>query len=344
MYRIDLADISDLQEWQSFVDSQPQAHALHHAGWFHVLRESFAVKPRFLIARNEDAAIAGVMPGYLSRSAVSGSHFTTLDAGVLAADPAAAEQLAEHARRLIVAEKAAYFLLRGAHGDGCNGQESRYVVSIVDTGGTADEILGRLKKKTRWYVRQGEKQGFSVRSDPDLACIDAFYQLYAAHVHRLGTPVMSKRMMQAMVRHLGPRRLRLLLVERGEQTVGGMLIVVGNRGFLDLYALVRHDLRDTAAGYLLYWRALELAAREGAGELNLGRSTVSSGTHLFKTKWGGRDEPLIYRYYFAPGVRRREGLGKFHSQETLAQRMWKHLPLWAANRIGPLLRRQLPFG
>jgi lipid II:glycine glycyltransferase (peptidoglycan interpeptide bridge formation enzyme) len=252
----------------------------------------------------------------------------------------------EHARERLAAERAQYFLLRGApHDNGDTPDEAgEYVMSIVNTKQASEEIWRQIKKKTRWYIRQGEKQGFSIRVDSELANIDAFYALYAAHVHRLGTPVMGRRMMQAMARYLGPQRLRLLLVERSGEMIGGMMIVIANRGFLDLYALVQHDLRDTAAGYLLYWKALELAAREGAAELNLGRSAVGSGTHLFKTKWGGRDEPLIYRRYFASGARQRHGLEKFRSQETLAQRMWKHLPLWAANSIGPLLRRQLPFG
>jgi hypothetical protein len=346
MYRVETAESSsDLDEWQGFVDSQPQSHAFHHGGWFHVLKESSAVKPRFLLARDRVGTIVGILPAYLSRSVVSGSHLTTLDAGILATHPAAAKQLVHYARTFIAAHGSAYFLLRGAPSDEESDRDARcdHVLTIVDTRGTSDELLRRVKKKTRWYVRQGESQGFAVRPDPELASIDAFYRLYAAHVHRLGTPVMSRRMMQVMARYLGPQRLRLLLVERNGETVGGMLMVVGNRGFHDLYALVRHDLRETSAGYLLYWRAIELASREGAVELNLGRSKVSSGTHLFKTKWGGRDEPLIYRYYFAPGTDQLDRLGKYRSGGTLAQRVWKHLPLWVANRIGPVLRRQLPF-
>ena len=346
MYRIELASSSNLNEWQNFVDSQPQAHPLHHSGWFHVLLESSAVKPRFLIARNEHGAIAGVMPAYLSRSAISGAHVTTFDAGILAAHPAAGAQLVERARERLTAERAKYFLLRGAPHDGHDpsDRDGEYVMSIIDTRRTSEEMWQQIKKKTRWYIRQGEKQGFSIRVDSDLAKVDAFYALYAAHVHRLGTPVMSGRMMQAMARYLGPQRLRLLLVERGSKIVGGMMTVVANRGFLDLYALVQHDLRNTAAGYLLYWKALELASREGAAELNLGRSSAGSGTHLFKMKWGGRDEPLIYRCYSAAGDAGADALEKYRRKGTLMQGMWKRLPLWAANRIGPVLRRQLPFG
>lgn len=346
MYQIELASSSTLNEWQDFVDAQPRAHALHHSGWFHVLLESSAVKPLFLMARDEDGAVAGVMPAYLSRSAISAAHVTTFDAGILAAHPAVGEKLVEHARELLAAERARYFLLRGAPNDGRDPPlgNGEYVISIVDTRQTSDELWQQIKKKTRWYIRQGEKQGFSIRVDSGLANIDAFYALYAAHVHRLGTPVMDRRMMQAMARYLGPQRLRLLLVERSGAIVGGMMIVTANRRFLDLYALVQHDLRDTAAGYLLYWKALQLASRQGAAELNLGRSSAGSGTHLFKMKWGGRDEPLIYRCYSAAGDAGADALEKYRRKGTFIQGMWKRLPLWAANRIGPVLRRQLPFG
>ena len=62
-------------------------------GW--KVRYSSAVKPRFLIARNENGAIAGVMPAYLSRGAISRAHVTTFDAGILAAHPDAGARLVE---------------------------------------------------------------------------------------------------------------------------------------------------------------------------------------------------------------------------------------------------------
>lgn len=333
-----------LPEWQAFVDSRDDAQPMHHAAWHPILRESTTVKPRFMVARTAGGALCGVLPAYSSRSLLSGYHITSFDGGALSAEPAAADALIRHLHDRARAEGAGYLLLRGGSVAACDRDPREHisVVSVVDTSFGEDEIFRRIKKKTRWEVRRGHREGFTVRIDQDCSEIEAFYRLYAAHVHRLGTPVMGLKLMQAMIRHLGPERLKLLLLERGREIVGGMLIVIGRGTWLDLYALVRHDLRPTAANYVLYAEALRTASQQGAIELSLGRSRIGSGVHAFKLKWGAVDQPLIYRYYAGRGGKV-SGLESYRDAETRAQRLWKRLPLWAANRLGPLIRRQLPF-
>ena len=77
------AEQGDLESWQAFVDGSPDAGAMHHAGWFGVLRDAYAVDPYFFIARDGDGCIRGVMPGYLSNSLIIGKHYTTLDGAAL---------------------------------------------------------------------------------------------------------------------------------------------------------------------------------------------------------------------------------------------------------------------
>jgi hypothetical protein len=88
-----------------------------------------------------------------------------------------------------------------------------------------------------------------------------------------------------------------------------------------------------------------LVAAEDVQALDLGRSTQGGGVHQFKSRWGGHDETPCCRRYLcgnkAPGPSR--GMERFRHGETSLQRAWKRQPLWCANRLGSLLRRDLPF-
>jgi hypothetical protein len=65
---------------------------------------------------------------------------------------------------------------------------------------------------------------------------------------------------------------------------------------------------------------------------------------LFKRKWGGCDVEFPYQFYAsASGVARDRGLPRIPEGNGLAQRVWSHLPLILCNKLGPLLRKQLPF-
>src|SRR5215472_11204369 len=74
----------DLEAWQDFVDSMPEAGGMHHAGWYEVLRDAYWVAPHFLMAVDRDAKIVGVLSLYHSRSLVNGPYLSSLEDGVLA--------------------------------------------------------------------------------------------------------------------------------------------------------------------------------------------------------------------------------------------------------------------
>jgi lipid II:glycine glycyltransferase (peptidoglycan interpeptide bridge formation enzyme) len=160
----------------------------------------------------------------------------------------------------------------------------------------------------------------------------------------LGSPVVGLDAFRAIRRHLGPQRLRLYLVHHGARLIGGMLCVLNGGRWTDYYAAVRPGADVEFANYLLYWHVIRDAAQCGATLLDFGRSTPDSTVHLFKRKWGGRDVAFPYQFYANPAVKMRDpGLQRIREQRGTAQRLWSHLPLALCNRLGPLLRKQLPF-
>ena len=193
-------------------------------------------------------------------------------------------------------------------------------------------------------MRQAEKQNLTIKHDAGLEGLSAFYAVYAAHMRDLGTPVFGADMFAAIVTHLGRNRLRLYLVSHGSHLIGGMLCIVNGRRWTDYYAIVRPSLDTKFANYLLYWHVIRDASQNGIERLDLGRSTPNSNVHLFKRKWRGIDIEVPYHFYLRPGVHTGNlGFIRHKQDKGMLQRCWSTLPLAISNRVGPLIRKQLPF-
>lgn len=347
MYEIETADTQSLGEWQNYADNHPLGSGMHHAGWYQILKHSFDVRLEFLLARKDSGAISGVLPMYFSRSVFAYRHLTTLDDGLLVDDTEAATALLKAAlsRRDLLGAR--YLLVRAAVGGTVDLPPTAIrpiVRRIVHTGIGAPELLSRLSSYTRRDIRRAVKRGYSIRVDDDLSCVDTvFYDEYASHMRHLGTPVFARQMMSAIKEYLGPERLRLYLAMRGEEVVGGLLCVVAPSGWLALYGVIRENLLRDYVNYLLYWHAILQAADAGVAYFDLGRNTPGGGVHDFKSKWPGEDRESEHRYFARSGVKL-PNFDILHQGRSFRQRLWMKLPLGITNRLGPVLRRQLPFG
>ncbi len=338
------ASEADLPAWQDFVDRNGNAGCMHHAGWYGVLRDACWVTPYFLMAMNGQGAVEGILPAYFSRSPLTGRHISSLEDGVLATTAEAASALLTEARALRDTTGSRYLQIRGGMIDVQGDVIQPTVRTVIETAEPVETLWTAVKKKTRWAVRQAEQQDLSVTRDAPLTRLSDFYAAYAAHMRDLGTPVFGEGMFAAIVKHLGRERLRLYLVKHSGRLIGGMLCIVNERRWTDYYAIVRPSPDTEFANYLLYWHVIRDAAQSGAVRLDLGRSTPGSNVHLFKRKWRGIDVEVPYHFYLRPGERSGNiGFSRQKHDKGALQRCWSTLPLFVANRLGPLIRKQLPF-
>ena len=222
--------------------------------------------------------------------------------------------------------------------------EVKTVHTVIQTRRNADELWSSVKSKTRWGIRQAEKEDLTIESDPELKALGEFYRVYAAHMRDLGTPVFSRRTFPSISQHLGSNRLRLYTANYKGELIGGMLCIKHGNSWTDWYAVMRKSREIEFANYLLYWHVIRDASILGVETLDLGRSTPGSNIHLFKRKWGGNDLDVIYHFYPTPGRRSVDmGLQERKSAKSLSQKVWSRLPLPLCNAVGPLVRRELPF-
>jgi serine/alanine adding enzyme len=342
--QVRIAREPDFAAWQRFVDDNDEASFMHHAGWFGVLRDAFSVTPYFLMAINEKETIEGILPLYLSRSPLTGPHISSLEDGALATTPNAMRALMTRARALRDSTGSRYLQIRGGHANTPADAVQPTVRTIIATSQPIELLWKAINKKTRWAIRQAERQELSIEHDVAFGELPNFYTVYAAHMRDLGTPVFGANVFSAILKHLGPDRLRLYLVRQQRRLVGGMLCVTNANRWTDYYAIVRPAPERKFANYLLYWHVIRDAARTGTKHLDLGRSTPDSNVHHFKQKWRGTDVVTPYSFYVSPKTRWQNlAFGRQKQNKGLLQKCWSQLPLAVANRLGPLIRKQLPF-
>jgi len=73
---------------------------------------------------------------------------------------------------------------------------------------------------------------------------------------------------------------------------------------------------------------------------DFGRSKRNTGAYSFKTHWGFEPQPLHYEYRLVRAANP-PNINPLNPKFRLFIALWKKLPLSVANRIGPLIARDL---
>jgi len=183
---------------------------------------------------------------------------------------------------------------------------------LVDLTSTEDEILMRMKPKTRYNVRLASKKGVTVRvgTENDLPLL---YKMYAETSVRDGFVIRNeeyymtvwKLFMQSTV-HGQPSTVPLIAEVDGEPVAAIFLFVFAGRGYY-VYGMSRNAHREKMPTYLLQWEAMKHAKSNGCTAYDLwgapevfDESDSMWGVYRFKEGLGGEVVRTLGAYDFAP--------------------------------------------
>jgi peptidoglycan pentaglycine glycine transferase (the first glycine) len=128
---------------------------------------------------------------------------------------------------------------------------------LVDLTGDEEQVLARMKQKTRYNIRLALKKGIVVRSSAD---IDAFYRLMQVTGGRDSFGVHSLSYYRKAYELFHPRgACELLMAEfKGEPLAGLMAFANGRRAWY-FYGASANEHRERMPTYLLQWEAMRWA-------------------------------------------------------------------------------------
>jgi lipid II:glycine glycyltransferase (peptidoglycan interpeptide bridge formation enzyme) len=261
--------IVSLTDWNQFLSRHPNAHLLQTGEWGE-LKRAFGWEPVRII--NEEAGVQilfrklplGFTIGYIPK-AVIGSQFIS-------------EKFWNEIDSVCKQKRAIFLKLEPDSWDSeIILHPSSFILSkhniqpprtlIVDLRGSEEQILARMKQKTRYNIRLAEKKGVTVRAWEDL---EAFHKMMLLTGGRDGFGVHSLEYYRRAYELLHPKGMCELLVAEYEGKPLAALFVArhGNRAYY-LYGASTDVERNRMPTYLLQWEAMKWAKARGCEEYDL---------------------------------------------------------------------------
>jgi FemAB-related protein (PEP-CTERM system-associated) len=341
---MDPADPADASRWDGYVQASPRSTLSHRLEWLRVIRRVFghAIYPLALTDAAGD--VRGVLPLVFFDSRLFGRFLVSVPfvnyGGVLADGPQDAALLLGKAEELLDDLKARHVELR--HSDaplkGMPTREHKVTLTLA-LKDSPDEQWKDFSAKVRNQVRKAQKSGIETRVGA-AELIDDFYRVFSRNMRDLGTPVYPKSFFTEVAREFHGSCAVVSSYRDGQPVAAGMLI--WNKKTVEIpWASSLREYNSLCPNNDLYWEAIRFAIRSGFETFDFGRSTPGGGTFKFKTQWGAQPVALHWQYLLGEGGAVPD-MTPSNPKYRAAISIWKRLPVFLANLIGPRIVRCIP--
>lgn len=330
----------DATKWDEFVLACPEATFFHRAGWEAVIGQAFGHKTYFLYAEL-NGQIHGVLPlaeinSYLFGHSLSSLPFCVY--GGIAANSESARKALDHAAQTLAAKLRVDYLeyrnLRAQHPTWST--KDLYVTFRKEIFPEIEQNMQAIPRKQRAMVRKGIKAGLQSEIDQST---ERFFAAYSASVHRLGTPVFSKKYFH-LLKKTFLEDCELLIIAKDGRTISGVMNFYFRDEVLPYYGGGTSEARNLASNDFMYWELMRRACERGYKIFDFGRSKRNTGSFDFKKNWGFEPQQLHYEYQLhqAKAIPEHNPL---NPKYKLFIKAWQKMPLALANMIGPHIVKNL---
>jgi len=332
--RVRAFESKDRAAWNQFVHDAPEGTFFHLAEWQEVLRDAFGHRSYYLLAER-GGEICGVLPLALVSSMLFGRALISTPfcvyGGIVAADEAAHAALTDEACALAQRLKVDYMEFRNRRQQHPTWvSKDLYVTFRKAIQPESEANMLAIPRKQRAMVRKGIQKGLKSRIDADTK---DHYNLYSESVRNLGTPVFARKYLDTLKRVFGDA-CEVLTVLHEEAPVASVLSFYFRDEVLPYYGGGGLAARPVAGNDFMYWEVMERARQKGLKIFDYGRSKRGTGAFEFKEHWGFEPEALHYEYFLVR-TKSMPNLSPTNPSYGRAIRLWKRMPLWLTQRIGP---------
>ncbi len=168
---------------------------------------------------------------------------------------------------------------------------------LISLAESEEEILSRMKRKTRYNIRLAERKGVSIRTG-GLPELEKWYAIYEETAERDGITIHSfeyyRRVFQEGLKQKNPS-VRLLLADIDNEIMAGNILVLHGSCSTYLYGASSSEKRNYMPTYLLQWEGMRIAREHGCESYDMfGIPPVADegepmyGLFRFKTGFGGQ--------------------------------------------------------
>ena len=327
--------------WDAFVEGTPDGTFFHLSGWKRAVEQGLGHDCYYLYAEDGDS-IKGVLPLVHVNSRLFGNGLVSngfcVYGGPLCADKealAALDAAAQDLREKTGAGYLEYRCRRPLHPD-WQVKDQMYATFRREITADDEANMKAIPRKQRAMVRKGISLGLTSAEDEST---ERFFSMYAESVRNLGTPVFPKKWFAALKAEFGEKCQVLSILHEGAP-VAAVLSFFFRDEVLPYYGGGSAAARPLAGNDFMYWEVMRLAAARGARLFDFGRSKVGTGAFNFKKHWGFEPETLFYEFSLKAGETIPD-VNPLNPKYQLMINVWRRLPLWVANAVGPVIARNL---
>ena len=336
---------SHATEWDVYVKSHPHGSGFHWFGWREVYKRAFGFESIFLAAFNSSGEWNGVLPLLLMQDFFGKKYLVSLPfvsySGLLCSSAEAGDALVNEAVSRAKELNCNYLQLRHKKRIGqLSAGDGRYVSMVLNTNQSEQKIWETsLEAKTRNQVRKAQNSGLKpVWSNDHLM---GFYNIFSLNMKRLGTPVFPYNFFSALSEELN-ENFELLTIWSDNVPVAGMILISGPQDISFPWAASLPEQKHLCPNNMLYWEAIRHAAKGPYKQIDMGRSTLGTGSHRFKSQWGAIEQNLFYQHFYPEMPNATQYTDKAQKTHKLSIAIWKRLPLSITRILGPYVVRHLP--
>jgi FemAB-related protein (PEP-CTERM system-associated) len=340
----------DVTDVETYLAQHPGSTPYHLPSVLRAIIKSFGHQTCYLVATtgkkhsaNKQARVVGILPVVQIKSKLFGNYCISMPffnyGGVLVDSVSVADRLLAEAKRWAVGQQAGYVEYRYSGKPPADlPSRSDKVSFYLSLPETAKALRQQFKSKLRSQIKKAESYSHDVRHGGE-ALLGDFYRVFSENMRDLGTPVYSKDFFHQLAEALGDRMSVCVVYYDNKPAAAAVLI--GHKKRLEIpwaSTLRRHNPKSV--NMLLYWYVLSWAIEQGYSCFDFGRCSPDAGTYKFKAQWGATALPLTWDYHLIGGSM--PELNTQNKKFSVLIAMWKKLPLWVANLVGPHIVKYLP--
>jgi lipid II:glycine glycyltransferase (peptidoglycan interpeptide bridge formation enzyme) len=178
---------------------------------------------------------------------------------------------------------------------------------VLDVRPSEQELLAKMHKKTRQYIRTSSRTGVTIRPGTVKDDIDTFYEIYIQTAERSNFGILPKTFYARMIELYG-ENAAFFIAEYEGKPIAAAIILRHGEWCWNMYEAASEQSRELRINYLLQWQRILWAKAQGCRYFNsrgipdkLEEDQELYGVYNFKRGFGGFDirylqtHDLVYR-------------------------------------------------
>ena len=332
--------------WDQYILSHPLGGVYLTTPWKKAIEQGYGHET-FYLAAFENNDITGVLPLALIKPPLGSPGLVSLpfcDYGGLPADnnrtalsllDKATSLAREHRAGLEIRNLSSSDLIKFPQGFVQGTNKCRMLLELPES---SDLLWSGFKSKLRSQIKKSSKEGLVARLE-QAELLPDFYKVFCRNMRDLGSPVHSIHWINSVIESFGQAAKVCVVYKDNTPAAGGIILMHAQTATVPWASALREYSR-LSPNMLLYWTFLKFAADNGYRFFDFGRSTPGEGTYAFKEQWGARPVPLSWYRLLIDSSAHAAANGN-GSIRRAGEKLWRNLPLAAANALGPRLRKYI---